>query len=441
MACGVVGCLFKNINGFESLARNVSCFVHGMRLITILLALAGCATPLDLDEADSVDGRADGAVAALEGTREGDGVLKLLNDTEGTTFELLDDDVRLDRRAAANLIETRDGADGLPGTEDDVLFETIAQVDEVRWVGATALDRLAEFARLNDYVPGDDQLLGTYDGVDFTYVQGELVLDLVNDASEQVLADASVPSRAIASIVDARPIASIGVLAELYWVGPRTLEHLLAAVTVVGGPAGGEVCTSNAECTGGLRCVGLAYDGEYSDEGHPPGAVRYGLCRDTSNRDGIQDDCNVDSDCGPRLICIGQTVYTQGYCADDWMRGTYTVGGESSIPAVVMTEPTGSPVLVMGQASVPEDIIVDLDIEHSDPSSLWIGLQPPTGQEAVTLWDGATMTGPIPSRIVDRRIERDNSVNGRFTLLIQNVGGRGEGVFRGYSLTVTSRWD
>ena len=36
---------------------------------------------------------------------------------------------------------------------------------------------------------------------------------------------------------------------------------------------------------------------------------------------------------------------------------------------------------------------------------------------------------------------RDDAVNGRYELLIQNVGGRGEGELRGFSLEITSRWD
>lgn len=408
----------------------------------LVLALAGCTAAPDLDATDdTIGGKADSAVAALEGTREGDGVLRLLNDLEGTTFVFLDDDVALDRRAAANLIEHRDGADGDPGTGDDDLFQTIEEVDDVPWVGPAALERLAEFALLNDYVPADDTVRGTYDGVELTYGEAALVLEFANTATEATLREASVPSRAVASILAARPIASIGALADLYWVGPATLGHLLAAVAEPAGPAGGETCSSDAECTAGLRCAGRTADAPYSDEGPPPGAERFGKCRDTRNIDSAGESCGTDADCGERAICIGTVIYSSGYCAHDWMRDSFSVGGEGSIPSVVQTEPTAYPVFVYGQASVPEDVILELDIEHSDPSSLWIGLQPPTGQEAVTLFDGATTAGPVPTRITDIRIYRDDSVNGRYELLVQNVGGRGEGVFRGYTLTVSSRWD
>lgn len=385
-------------------------------LLTLLVALAGCASPTE-----------GGAVSSLEGTREGAGILRLLNDGEGTTFELLDDDVALDRRAARNLVDHRDGWDLVFGTDDDDLFDTIAEVDAVRYVGPAALERLGEFAFLNDYFPGDAEHHGTFDDVAFTWAQAEAVLDFVNAATEDQLREASVPSRAITSIVEARPVATVEQLADLYWVGPATLQHLLDAVSA--GPPAAQDCASHDECGEGLRCVGRT------------GEPRVGKCRDTRNREGFQEPCDVDGQCNPGLICIAQTVYTQGYCADDWMRDTFSVEVVAGIPAVAMTEPTAFPITVYGQASVPEDIIVELDLEHSDPSSLWIGLDPPTGQEPVTLWDGATMTGPLPSRIEDRQVYRDDAVNGVYRLLVQNVGGRGEGELRGFSLTVTSRYD
>jgi len=395
--------------------------------LAALLVLTGCTASVDLDSSsDSASGVSAGAVAALEGTREGYGVLLLLNDGEGTSFEFLDDVVALDRRAANNLVAHRDGADGIFGTRDDDLFDSLAEVDAVRWVGRSALARLEQFALLNDYVPGDDALLGRFDGVDFTYLQAESVLSFVNAASQDEFAAASVPSRAVTSILAARPVETVDALASLYWVGTRTLEHLLEAVAV---PVGGEDCATTEDCATGLRCVGRAAE------------IGIGKCRDISSQPGLQNDCGADSDCGGDQICIAESVYGQGYCALGWMRDSFEVGGEASIPSVIMSEPVASPIVVYGQASVPEDISLDIDIEHSDPSSLWIGIQPPTGQEPVTLWDGATMTGPLPTHYVDRAIYRDDSVNGTYQVLIQNVGGRGEGTVGEMRLTVSSRWD
>ena len=392
----------------------------------VLLALAlGLGSSLTgcVREADLGAGHGD---ASLEGTREGYGVLRLLNDGEGTTFAFLDDEVGLDRRAAMNLIAHRDGRDGRFGTRDDDLFDTIAEVDAVSYVGPAALATLAEFARLNDYVPGDDQLLGTFDRVDVTYLEAERVLAFVNEASEAELNATGIPSRATASILAARPVLTMALLADLYFVGTRTLELLLEAVAL---PAGGEPCRTTDDCTGTLRCIGR------------PSGFDYGRCRDTMSPPGVQEPCAEDAQCGAGLVCIAQTVYESGYCADAWMRDSVTVGGAASIPAVVMSEPTGFGFWVFGQATVPEDITLDIDIVHSDPSSLWIGPQPPTGQEPVTLWDGAPMTGPLPTHYVDRAIYRDDAVNGEYTLLIQNVGGRGTGRLGTFTMHVSSRWD
>jgi len=404
--------------------------VKNSLLIATLCGLVGCASPgaLDGDDPDGIGGKADGATLALEGTRAGYGVLRLLNDGEGTTFAFLDDTVALDRRAAENLIAHRDGPDGVFGTADDDLFDTVAEVDAVRWVGPSALATLQEFARLNDYVPGDDQVLGTFDGVEFTYLQAERVLSFSNEASPEALSEASVPSRAVTSILDARPIPTVADLADLYWVGPRTLEHLQAAVAPPA-PEGDPLCETNDDCADGFRCTGR------------PDGFEYGKCRDTTNYPGFQDPCSVDADCNPHLICIAETVYGRGYCADEWMRDTFTMETNTPIPPVAQPGPMSFELIVFGQASVPEDILVTLDLEHTDPSSLWIGLEPPTGQGPVTLWDGATETGPLPSMIIDRAIYRDDMVNGAYYLLVQNVEGRGEGTVRGFSMTVTSRWD
>jgi hypothetical protein len=189
------------------------------------------------------------------------------------------------------------------------------------------------------------------------------------------------------------------------------------------------VCESDADCGGDLRCIGKLW------------GFAHGKCRDDASRDGVQDACTVDGDCGDGLICIAESVYGSGYCTYDWMRETFEVGGEASIPGEVMAEPMGFPVLVFGQASVPEDVIVEVALDHTDPSSLWIGLLPPTGQGAVTLWDGPAASEPFPGRFVDRAVYRDDAVNGEWALLVRNVGGRGEGTLGPWSLTVSSRWD
>ena len=77
-------------------------------------------------------------------------ILALVNDP-ATTFELLDVDVALDRRAAENIIAYRDGADGVNGTADDRLFASIEELDMIPYVGPAALDAMAAYALANGY--------------------------------------------------------------------------------------------------------------------------------------------------------------------------------------------------------------------------------------------------------------------------------------------------
>lgn len=389
-----------------------------MRFLPVLLALSACTAPFFEEDAEGVGGKADSATAALEGTPEGVGLLRMLND-ESTTLEWLDE--ALDARAARNLIHHRDGADGTFGTYDDNLYDDVAEVDAVPRIGPATLEQLVELALWNDFVPGGDRLLGEYDGVPFTVNESEAVLAYANAAEPDAMREAEIPSRAVTSIVDARPIATIAVLADLYWVGPATLEHLKAAVE-----DHDNVCMSTADCTAGRRCTGIP-----SDEW-----LEYGVCRDTTFVPGEGDDCEADDGCSSGLSCSGTTVYDgHGFCRPEWMRTRVEHGGVGSIS--VASEPTSYPVVVFGQATVPEDIEVFLDVEHSDPSQLWIALSDPNGTLSI-LWDHES--GEVPSSILALNgISRDDAVNGEWALLVQSDGG--EGILRNFVLELSSRWD
>ena len=380
----------------------------------LVLALAGCALPPEATDTTQVQ-----ALSA----RQAEGVLALVNDV-ATDFELLDGDVALDRRAASNIIARRDGADALAGTDDDRPFESIDALDAVPYVGPSALQRLEEYAQDFGFVPTDASPHGVYDGVAFTYGEADAVLAFVNAASNEGLREGGVPTRAVTSILNARPIESMEILAGLYWVGPRTLETLRE-----GTRAGDIDCRSTAECQSGYRCEGIPRGIDFD----------LGKCRDTANHDGHGQQCSTDDVCSANLVCIGQSIYGegQGYCNNAWMRDSF----ESVVAHALSSSdaPLALPLVVYGQATVPEDFAITLDIEHSDPSSLWIALQPPTGQEPVVLWDQAE--GTIPSRIIDRALYRDDSINGEYLLLIENRGGRGEGVLRSFGFEVSSRWD
>jgi endonuclease/exonuclease/phosphatase family metal-dependent hydrolase len=109
---------------------------HLPALVLLALVPVGCDAPEPAaDDASGVGagGKADGIGGIEEGSAEARAILELVNDAEQ---DVLDDDVGLDRRAAAGIVETR--------TKNGP-FTTLAQLDAVSFVGASAFAKLLEF--------------------------------------------------------------------------------------------------------------------------------------------------------------------------------------------------------------------------------------------------------------------------------------------------------
>lgn len=197
--------------------------LHAFWAVLVLFTAAACE-----QETGFVDPIAASEVEALvpSGSPAGVGILRLLND-ESTTFEVLDDDVGLDRRAALGLVHHRNGPDGVYGTRDDAKFYDLDDVDSVKWVGDTALVKLMKYADQDGWVPMGDDELGVYDTVPFTVFEADEVLELVNFATEKALDDAvRLDRRAVDSIMAARPIDSVRALSELPYVGRSALVFM-----------------------------------------------------------------------------------------------------------------------------------------------------------------------------------------------------------------------
>lgn len=111
-------------------------------LLTATLVAAACAAEdpdlLDGEHASFPSGKADGAIE--EGSPEALAVLALVNDP-AITFELLDDDAQLHRRAAEGIIARRP-------------FATLAELDQVPYVGPVALQQLLDYAIAQGYLGG-----------------------------------------------------------------------------------------------------------------------------------------------------------------------------------------------------------------------------------------------------------------------------------------------
>lgn len=166
----------------------------------------------------------------IEGSPEALGVLALLNDGS-TTEDLLDIDVALDARAARSLVSHRNGPDGVFGTADDDDFDSIDEADGCYYVGNSALAALEAYATDNGWVAlNPDDVLGTWDGVTFTVAEAEATVELANTGGAGWLDDEiGLNSRAVDSIVAARPIQTVAELASLYYVGNSALTDLKEA--------------------------------------------------------------------------------------------------------------------------------------------------------------------------------------------------------------------
>jgi DNA uptake protein ComE-like DNA-binding protein len=156
-----------------------------------------------------------------EGSPEAIGLLGFLN-APTTTVELLDVKVGLDKRAAANIIAHVIGPDQVRGTKDDNPFDTVAELDAISYVGATAMAKLVAYVEAQGLVP--NEMLG---GVPVTAAQMTAIMNVANNASlTQLDVDAGLDSRAAKNIVAARPFANPGDLGNVKYVGASAIEHL-----------------------------------------------------------------------------------------------------------------------------------------------------------------------------------------------------------------------
>lgn len=362
-----------------------------------------------------------------EGTPEAVGVARFLNDAS-TTLEVLDDEVPLPSHAAKNLVDHRNGPDGVHGTGDDDAYDDVAEILGVPQIGMARLEALVAYADGAGFVPTGDDHLGEYDDVAFTADEAEATLAVVNTASAPVLDDdIALDKRAVDSILEARPIATVLELSELYYVGPSALSKLKAWAASGTLADVGEDCTAASDCLPNMYCQGIPYDG----------SPAVGKCIPQGNVPGAEEDCSSDADCLEGLLCSGLTIYNTGYCRPTWMFGTYT-STDVAVP-IPDGDPAGASmdVVVYGLGSVPEDIMVTIDLDHPRPQDLVVTLYSTNGSDSL-LWNHEQSPAfHLPAL----GIERDNEVNAKLTLeVIDTVSGEA-GVLKGFEVWVSSRYD
>ncbi len=201
--------------------------------ITALAIATMCSACTGSEDTDTIDSMFSQPLSTLEE----DGVLRFVNDCP-TTLAVLDDDARLDVRAATRIVNQRNGVDGLCGTDDDAPFLSMQDLDDVSWVGDVALSRMLSHATLLGYVSTDGEgVAGEYDGVEFSLAEAEGVLRVVNGASLEILDDdIGLDSRAANAIMLARPFAAdttganMQQLSAASYVGKSALHKLKSYV-------------------------------------------------------------------------------------------------------------------------------------------------------------------------------------------------------------------
>lgn len=198
---------------------------HLRTFATVLLTLASLSACESAEPESANDyGKADspfGVADLVPGSAPQIGLLRFVNDPS-TTLEVLDDDAKLRRNAAENLIEHRDGSGILSNP-----FDSVEEIDDVPRVGAATMQDLLDYAFDNGFVPEGDDVLGTYDGVTFSVREARAVVSLVNLSSAVTLDDdIALDGRAVDAILEARPLQTVLTLSELSFVGKSALEKL-----------------------------------------------------------------------------------------------------------------------------------------------------------------------------------------------------------------------
>lgn len=213
---------------------------------------------------------------------------------------------------------------------------------------------------------------------------------------------------------------------------PRTdLEHLGVApptdCAISTLARRGEDCLGDDSCEAGLRCYGIP----------PDGSGPHGKCVRPSTGGGGGSTCDRHTPCGPSHICAGWTLWGSGNCTPDWMAGRWGDQFEAPIPA---SGTLNQSVVAYGLASVPVDIEVQVHIDHPRMTDLRVTLHDPNGDSAV-LWDRTTELTEWSRSFVTTGISRDDQVNGRWTLEVEDLGTGASGTLRSFHLFIVSRWD
>jgi hypothetical protein len=185
------------------------------RFALALLALsAGC------NAIDDVDPEATPSTFAVNISQTDAAAIVALVNYPGTTDDVLHRQAGVEARAAQNIINARNGADGITPSADDVLFADIAAIDAVPYVGDAAFAKMNAWAAAHPAPAGED-----VEGVVFTGWESQAVTWSLNHSTEAQL-DTIMDARAAKAIFASLPVANVTAIGPLPYVGATVLNKL-----------------------------------------------------------------------------------------------------------------------------------------------------------------------------------------------------------------------
>lgn len=186
---------------------------------------------------------------------------------------------------------------------------------------------------------------------------------------------------------------------------------------------GGEDCNGffmPDTCPSTLVCAGPAMNGND------------GLCSLITpvSTDGFP--CATPFDCGPDGYCTNV-----GICISPWKTGVFN---DIAFAPLVDGSDLKRTIVVKGLATVPINALMDLVIRHPDTSELTVTLINPLGTET-TVFQGNPAGQDLILTGVQAPVLGDESINGVWTLRIQDAQGGQTGWLSHWRIFFTSRWD
>lgn len=393
---------------------------------------------------------------------------------ESTTAGFLDNDLKLDTRAVKGIFAHRNGPDGRLDTADDDLFDSVAELDAISYVGDVALSKMLAWALAHPL--NTPELV---EGVAFTSEQVAAVVWGVNQTtSDELDGQAGLDTRAANNLLAKKPFTTIAQMGAVAYVGTSALSLLRdfsdewaakrAGTPTLAGTYDGvsfdevrakaALRIANTKTLQELLAGGLPISGAAPIIGNRPfttlsqvsavsgvGAASMAalhrmalLAAPVITTVGDGDSCDaVSRVCGVNSKCSGLTLAPTGTCRPAWMSNTFRSGTVIAIPDANAAGASMG-LTVFGLASVPEDVIVHLELNHPRKQDLRIILTQPSSAESV-VWE---VDGAGDARVVmGGSVERDSEVNGVWALTVIDTVSGNQGTLNGWSLELSSRMD